>query len=156
MRCPAACEEPAARAVRIPELRAGLRHFPVRLQADVRREGLDAAARAAADRRLHARSWPVRFVDENIARATDEDFAWADALLVSGMHIQVEQIRDIQRRASAAWQGHGAGRSVGVSVARNATSDYDYLHVGEMGDATDAIVAHIATIASSGPRARWC
>ena len=33
-------------------------------------------------------SWEVRFVDENIAPATREDFAWADAVFVSGMHIQ--------------------------------------------------------------------
>ena len=37
-------------------------------------------------------SWPVRFVDENIKPATEADFAWADIVLVTGMHIQVEQI----------------------------------------------------------------
>src|SRR4029453_10089813 len=47
-------------------------------------------------------SWPVRFIDENIKPATDADFAWADVVLVTGMHIQAEQIRDIQRRANAA------------------------------------------------------
>src|ERR1700730_3625254 len=47
-------------------------------------------------------SWPVRFVDENIQPATAEDFAWADVVMVTGMHIQAEQIRDIHRRAKAA------------------------------------------------------
>ena len=47
-------------------------------------------------------SWPVRFVDENIKPATDADLAWADMVLVTGMHIQGEQIRDIQHRARAA------------------------------------------------------
>ena len=47
-------------------------------------------------------SWPVRFIDENIAPASDADLAWADVVLVTGMHIQAEQIRDIQRRAHAA------------------------------------------------------
>jgi hypothetical protein len=42
--------------------------------------------------------WPVRFVDENITPATDADLAWADVVLVSGMHIQAEQIHDITRR----------------------------------------------------------
>ena len=46
--------------------------------------------------------WPVRFVDENIARATAADFAWADVVLVSGMHVQAEQIGDIRARAHAA------------------------------------------------------
>src|SRR6185369_8806514 len=47
-------------------------------------------------------SWPVRFVDENIKPATGADLAWADVVLVTGMHIQGEQIRDIQRRARTA------------------------------------------------------
>ena len=42
-------------------------------------------------------SWPIRFIDENIARATEADFAWADVVLVTGMHVQAEQIRDIRR-----------------------------------------------------------
>src|SRR5262249_24431131 len=46
-------------------------------------------------------SWPVRFIDENIARATAADFAWADVVLVSGMHIQKPQIKDICARAHA-------------------------------------------------------
>src|SRR5882724_11732216 len=41
--------------------------------------------------------WPVRFIDENVKPATAEDFAWADVVLVTGMHIQAEQIRDIVR-----------------------------------------------------------
>ncbi len=40
-------------------------------------------------------SWPVRFIDENIAAATAADLAWADIVLVSGMHIQRPQIHDI-------------------------------------------------------------
>ena len=47
-------------------------------------------------------AWPVRFVDENIAPASAEDLAWADAVFVSGMHIQAPQIHDIARRAKAA------------------------------------------------------
>jgi hypothetical protein len=46
--------------------------------------------------------WPVRFIDENIRPATDADFEWADVVLVSGMHVQAAQIRDIARRAHAA------------------------------------------------------
>src|SRR6185295_17033311 len=32
--------------------------------------------------------WEVRFVDENMSPATDADFAWADAVFVTGMHVQ--------------------------------------------------------------------
>ena len=84
-------------------------------------------------------SWPVRFVDENITPATEADLAWADVVLVSGMHIQAEQIHDITRRA------HAAGKPVvlggpSVSASPEMYPDVDYLHCGEMGDATDALI----------------
>ena len=96
--------------------------------------------------------WPVRFIDENVARAKSEDFAWADVVLVSGMHVQAPQIRDIAMRA------HGAGKSVvlggpSVSAAPEMYPDIDHLHVGEMGDATDALIAQIDRDASR-PRAQ--
>src|SRR6516225_11546125 len=47
-------------------------------------------------------TWPVRFVDENLARASGADSTWADVVLVSGMHIQAPKIHDIARRAKAA------------------------------------------------------
>src|SRR5262245_56989423 len=37
-------------------------------------------------------AWPVRFVDENIRKATAAEIAWADVVLVSGMHVQAPQI----------------------------------------------------------------
>src|ERR671932_809593 len=46
-------------------------------------------------------SWEVRFVDENVRAATPDEFAWADAVFVSGMHVQRRQINDICRRAQA-------------------------------------------------------
>ncbi len=84
-------------------------------------------------------SWPVRFVDENIAPATDADFAWADVVLVSGMHIQAPQIRDICARAHAAGKVAALG-GPSVSGAPEMYPDFDYLHVGEIGDATDELI----------------
>src|SRR5947208_15379754 len=46
--------------------------------------------------------WQVRFIDENIRPATDAELAWADVVMVSGMHVQAPQIRDIHGRAKAA------------------------------------------------------
>src|SRR5580704_8492251 len=46
--------------------------------------------------------WSVRFVDENVARATATDFLWADVVFATGMHIQAAQIHDIRDRARAA------------------------------------------------------
>src|SRR3979411_1788045 len=39
-------------------------------------------------------NWPVRFVDENIRAASKEDFEWAEAVFVSGMHIQRQPMHD--------------------------------------------------------------
>jgi radical SAM superfamily enzyme YgiQ (UPF0313 family) len=86
--------------------------------------------------------WPVRFVDENIARATDVDFAWADIVLVSGMHVQAPQIRDIHARAKAAGKVMVLG-GPSVSGAPEMYPEVDYLHLGEMGDATDALIARL-------------
>lgn len=96
-------------------------------------------------------NWPVRFVDENIKPATDADLAWADVVLVTGMHIQAEQIRDIQRRAQAAGKIAVLG-GPSVSASPEMYPDFDYLHVGELGDATDAIVRLIDE--STAPPAR--
>ena len=87
-------------------------------------------------------SWQVRFVDENIARATAQDFAWADIVAVSGMHVQAEQIHNIAARA------HAAGELVilggpSVSASPEMYPEIDCLHIGEIGDATDRLIAHL-------------
>ncbi len=84
-------------------------------------------------------TWEVRFVDENIAPARPSDFAWADAVFVSGMHIQAGQIHDIRLRAGRAGKVSVLG-GPSVSSAPENYPDFDYLHVGEIGDATDALV----------------
>jgi radical SAM superfamily enzyme YgiQ (UPF0313 family) len=84
-------------------------------------------------------SWKVRFVDENRSAATTEDFRWADAVLVSGMHVQQRHIEDITRRA------HACGRPVAIggpsaSGCPEMYPDADFVHVGEIGDATDRLI----------------
>jgi radical SAM superfamily enzyme YgiQ (UPF0313 family) len=88
-------------------------------------------------------SWPVRFIDENMAAATDDDFAWAEVVFVSGMHVQRRQIDDIRRRAHKFDRVAVLGGS-SVSACPENYPDYDYLHVGEMGDATDELFAILA------------
>src|SRR6266436_1562644 len=46
-------------------------------------------------------TWEVRFVDENSHPATGDDFRWADAVFVSGMHVQRPRIHDVIARAHA-------------------------------------------------------
>ncbi|HVC56365.1 MAG TPA: B12-binding domain-containing radical SAM protein [Stellaceae bacterium] len=83
--------------------------------------------------------WQVRLVDENIRRASDEEFRWADAVFVSGMHVQQAEIADIARRARAAGKPSALG-GPSVSASPEDYPQFDYLHLGEIGDATDALI----------------
>ncbi len=89
------------------------------------------------------RHWQVRFIDENIAFATDDDFRWAEAVLVSGMHIQRRQMNDICRRAHAFDLTVAIG-GPSVSACPDYYPEFDYLHIGELGDATDELIARLA------------
>ena len=83
--------------------------------------------------------WEVRLVDENICPASEEDFAWADTVFVSGMHIQRDNIVAVGRRA----RGLGKVSVLGgpsVSSCPEHYPDFDYLHIGELGDATDTLI----------------
>lgn len=87
--------------------------------------------------------WPVRFIDENIRSATAEDFQWAQAVFVSGMHIQRQRMNDICRRAHAYDLPVVIG-GPSVSACPDYYPSFDYLHVGELGDATDDLIARLA------------
>ncbi|MFI4987319.1 MAG: B12-binding domain-containing radical SAM protein [Alphaproteobacteria bacterium] len=84
--------------------------------------------------------WEVRFVDENIRRARDDEYEWADAIFVSGMHVQRPRILDINRRAHALGKTTVLG-GPSVSGCPEFYPDFDYLHIGELGDATDRLIA---------------
>ncbi len=85
-------------------------------------------------------SWEVRFVDENARPASSRELEWADAVFLSGMHVQRGFIEDVIARA------HRAGKPVvlggpSVSGCPEHYPEADLIQVGEMGDATDAIIA---------------
>ena len=87
-------------------------------------------------------AWEVRFVDENMWPASEADYAWADAVLISGMHVQRSAIQAVNDAAHR----HGRITVLGgpsVSSAPAYYPDVDLLHVGELGDATDALIARL-------------
>jgi radical SAM superfamily enzyme YgiQ (UPF0313 family) len=86
--------------------------------------------------------WEVRFVDENLRAASAADLAWAEVVLVSGMHVQRGQINDINRRAHAAGLATVLG-GPSVSASPEYYPDFDYLHIGELGDATGDLFARL-------------
>ena len=95
-------------------------------------------------------SWSVRFIDENVTQATAGDFAWADFIFVSGMHIQAPQIHDIAKRAKLASKVIVLG-GPSVSGAPELYSEFDYLHIGEIGDGTDRLIATLDESAAPPP-----
>lgn len=87
-------------------------------------------------------SWEVRFIDENIKPAQATDYRWADVVIVSGMHIQRNQINHINAIAHR----HGKLTALGgpsVSGCPEYYPDFDLIHLGELGDATDAMIQYI-------------
>jgi len=95
--------------------------------------------------------WEVRFVDQNSRAASDADYRWADVVFVSGMHIQKPQIEEIIRRAHR----HGRAVALGgpsVSGCPEYYPDADFLHLGELGDATDRLIAHLDRDPARPPR----
>jgi radical SAM superfamily enzyme YgiQ (UPF0313 family) len=96
-------------------------------------------------------TWEVRFIDENLRLATEDDFEWADVVFVSGMHIQRRFIEDIRMRAQAMGKTAVLGGS-SVSACPEHYPDFDYLHVGELGDATTELFARLSRDPSRPPR----
>lgn len=87
--------------------------------------------------------WAVRFVDENIRPVGEDDLAWADVVFLTAMHVQRGRVEELNRRA------HAAGRVTvlggpSVSACPELYPDVDLLHIGELGDATDALLARLA------------
>lgn len=86
--------------------------------------------------------WEIRFVDENMYPAQAADYQWADAVFISGMHVQRADIDAINRAAHR----HDTLTVLGgasVSGCPEYYPDVDILHIGELGDATDELIKHI-------------
>lgn len=95
--------------------------------------------------------WEVRFVDENVRYVGDDELAWADAVLLSGMHHQRPRIRSLVSRAHA----HGKVTALGgpsVSACPEWYPAVDLVHVGELGDATEALIERLRRDVSRPPR----
>src|SRR5438876_9261549 len=89
-------------------------------------------------------AWRVRLVDENARPVTPAEFGWADAVFVSGMHVQRPHSDDIARRAHAARRPVVLG-GPSVSGCPESYPTADILHIGEVGDATDRVVEYLDT-----------
>jgi len=83
--------------------------------------------------------WEVRLVDENVREVSDDELDWAEAVFVSGMHVQKSAINSVAWRARSFGKPTVLGGS-SVSASPEQYPEFDYLHLGEIGDATDALI----------------
>jgi len=79
---------------------------------------------------LLPRDWKKRLVDTNVERLRDRDLAWADVVLLSGMHIQSTSLLAIVERCRA----RGLRTVVGGPIASSLSADElkaDHVVIGE-------------------------
>jgi radical SAM superfamily enzyme YgiQ (UPF0313 family) len=84
-------------------------------------------------------TWQRRLVDMNVERLRDRDLAWADVVLVSGMHIQRESLVAVVERARA----RGLRTVVGGPIASSlspAELRADHVVIGE----AESLIADLA------------
>lgn len=80
-------------------------------------------------------AWEVRVADENVRPITEDDWAWADVLMINAMIVQAGAVERLTREAHA----RGLPVAMGGPHPTIAPQDYpeaDYVHCGEVGDAT--------------------
>jgi len=100
---------------------------------------------------LQPRAWEVKFIDENVRPVRPDEWQWADAVFLSGMHVQRAQINDLNERA------HRAGKLTvlggpSVSAAPEFYPEVDVLHCGETGDATWRLFEHLDQTVERGTK----
>jgi radical SAM superfamily enzyme YgiQ (UPF0313 family) len=88
---------------------------------------------------LLPRGWKKRLVDTNVERLCDRDLAWADVVMVSGMHIQYDSLVRIVERCRA----RGLRTVVGGPIASSlslAELKADHVVIGE----AESLIADLA------------
>ncbi len=87
-------------------------------------------------------SWNKRLVDTNVERLKDSDLAWADVVLVSGMHVQLENLTAILKRCRA----RGLRTVVGGPIASSLPPSElgaDHVVIGEAEDLITTLASDI-------------
>jgi radical SAM superfamily enzyme YgiQ (UPF0313 family) len=90
---------------------------------------------------LLPRSWKKRLIDTNVERLKDTDLEWADVALLSGMHIQQQDLVSLVRRGRA----QGVRTVVGGPIASSVPASHleaDHVVIGE----TEDLIAELAAI----------
>jgi len=89
--------------------------------------------------------WQKRLVDTNVERLTDRDLAWADVVLLSGMHIQRPSLDEIMARCRALGLPTVVGGPIASSLSR-AELQADHVVIGE----AEELIAGLASDLEQG------
>jgi radical SAM superfamily enzyme YgiQ (UPF0313 family) len=84
----------------------------------------------------------VRMVDENVRPLARSDLLWADVIALSAMHPQRNRVDEIIAEANQLGRITILG-GPSVNICPEYYPDVDILHVGEVGDATDAMLVFL-------------
>jgi radical SAM superfamily enzyme YgiQ (UPF0313 family) len=87
-------------------------------------------------------AWQLRLIDLNVRALADADLRWADAVLVGGMLVQAESMREVLRRARALGVRTVAGGPAPTSVPEQ-FADADVIFGGEVEGRADQLIAAI-------------
>jgi radical SAM superfamily enzyme YgiQ (UPF0313 family) len=95
--------------------------------------------------------WEVRLVDLNLEPLADADLAWADAVLVSGMLVHADSMRQVVRRARAMGKRTVVGGPA-PTTSPGLFAEADHIFRGEAEGRLDPLVAALEAPASPSPR----
>ena len=94
--------------------------------------------------------WSLRLVDEALENLTDDDLRWADLVMVGGMEVQKDGIREVLERARRLGRRTIVGGPYASSVPERMLALADHVVVGE----PDEVFGGIAAALESGTAKR--
>jgi radical SAM superfamily enzyme YgiQ (UPF0313 family) len=85
-------------------------------------------------------SWEHRLIDERIGTPVcEQDLAWADIVLLSGMYIEARRANEIATHARR-WGAISVIGGPGVILNPDLAASFDIVHIGDLGDRTYELV----------------
>lgn len=100
--------------------------------------------------RLLAEQHLVRLVDENVRPLTGDDLEWAEVVGFSAMHPQRRRVTELIRRANREGKLTMLG-GPSANICPEYYPEVDLLHVGELGDGTEALLEYLRSGAGKPP-----
>src|SRR5215472_478487 len=92
---------------------------------------------------LCPKNWALRLIDRNLEEMEESDIRWADLVMVSGMRVQHEDMRDVLVRARAMGKRTIVGGPYASSEPEAVSSLADHVVAGEPDEVFGAIAVEL-------------